>query len=97
MTEIYKNYVLKQPRQAVRLQGNNGDAVARWCGGAYVPGPTVDGVVDTTQHSMVVPTLKGNVLCGFGDWIVKNERGQFSVIVNKSFQGIYVEAPVQPT
>ena len=98
MPEIYKNYILKQPRQAVSLQGNNGDAIARWCGGEYFPGPLVDGVVDVTKHSVLVPNvIDGNVLCGFGSWVVKDERGRFSVIDNKNFQAVHMEGPVQPT
>ena len=96
MPEIYKNYVLKQPQQAARLQGSTGDQVARWCGGEYFPGPLVDGVVDATKHSVLVPNIGGNELCEFGNWVVKDERGRFSVIDNKNFQAVYVEGPVQP-
>ena len=96
MAEIYKNYILKQPRQAARLQGSTGDAVARWCGGEYIPGPTVDGVVDVQKHVVMVPTLEGTKLCAFGGWVIKNERGRFTVIENKTFQEVYTEGPVQP-
>ena len=74
---------------AVQVTEHNGEELARWCGGHYTR------LVKTVQPPLVADTIdvpdfvRGYRKAHIGDWIIKNDEGDFYPISEENFQDRY--------
>lgn len=75
--------------EAVRWDGDS-ETANKFIGERY----TVDwqyqlSGADGYEHSILIPTLEGNMLCNVGDWIIKGIKGEFYPCKNDIFEQSY--------
>lgn len=92
--------------EAARLTRENARELAKWCGGeviardesyveSYTAGFSRTVATDSTLH--IPSLLDGPTPAYVGDWIVKDEDGRFSVILNEVFVDEYeLKRPPRP-
>lgn len=87
--EEVRTYVTKPTRiQAFRLDEDNAEEVANWCGGqvvelTYIPGE---------GQGVEIPTLEGTMTAIPGDFVIRGTRGEFYPCKPEPFNDKYKEA-----
>lgn len=92
--------------EAWRVQTHNLAEVAAWCGGIeyndetpwdYSAGAVVmpDGTyahVGYRNWGVIIPTLEGQILAAFGDYVIKGVKGEFYPCKTDVFEATYEPA-----
>lgn len=86
-----KRYVERIEKEAVQLTSENMAEVMKWCGGTYYSTPPMRAITGLSFFSL---GYLRTVL--FGEWIMKESNGEFSVYSDDAFVNLFVEAPNTP-
>lgn len=78
MPMFKKKPVVIEARQYTR-NGLEAENVAKWCGG------------DQSDDGLIIHTLEGDHLAGYGDWIIKGVKGEFYPCKKDIFEMTYEE------
>ena len=79
MPAFRKKPVVIEARQYTR-NGMEAEAVARWCGGVQ------------TDEGCLITTLEGDMLAGYGDWIIRGVMGEYYPCKPDVFEATYEAA-----
>jgi hypothetical protein len=70
--------------EAIRLQEENGEVLAEWCGGTWHPTAKAG-----YSSSLRINTLEGVMTARLGDYIIKGIRGEFYPCKSDIFDATY--------
>lgn len=85
-SDVYNNSVVRYRRRPTKVEAmhflnSNAEEVANWCSGVIFK-------AGDNSQLLSIPVKEGVIHAKFGDWIVKDPGGKFSVIEDANF---YVE------
>jgi hypothetical protein len=86
--------------EAIQFVGNNAVEIHLFTGTSY---PTKESMMhhDWKRKQLVIPTLEGDMIASYGDWIIKGVKGEFYPCKPDIFEATYepedgAEAPAHP-
>jgi hypothetical protein len=77
--------------EAERFTGDNGNDIARWCGGKVVHDAKPSDPTDVRVY-VKIPTLEGVMTADRGDWIIRGVQGEFYPCKPDIFDATYEPA-----
>lgn len=77
--------------QAEKLEYENAQTIAEWCGGVKV---TEIGMDDERLVGINIPTLEGTMRASEGDYVIKGVKGEFYPCKPDIFEATYEQVQI---